>query len=277
MKNKRILEKILVYAGLIIVGFVMIGPFLWLVMASLMPGANIYADPLTFMKQLVTQFSIANYVDVWQYLDFPRYFLNTIIIVGLSVGANVFFSCLTAYPLAVYKFPGRDVVFKLLIATMIIPASAGLIVNYLTIKKLGLLNNYLGVTIVTFCTVFNVFLMRQAYQSVPAEIRESGRIDGASEFRVWWKLVLPTVRPTITVVALFSFMAQWNEFLWPIIVMEKTTNYPLASALTMLNSSLTYDFGKLAAGTVISIVPMITVFLLMQKYFVDGMSGAVKG
>lgn len=268
------LKKVFLYFWLIVFALFMMGPFLWLVSVSLMPGENVFSFP---PKIFPTFIDFKNYIEVWQFMDFFKYIWNTVIMAVLGVVLSIFFSCLTAYPLAVFKFKGRDTIFLLLVATMIIPAAAGLVVNYLTINALGIMNTYLAVILPSIISVFNIFLMRQAYIGVPLEIRDSGKMDGASEFRIWFQLIMPMVKPAIAVIGLLEFMAFWNNFLWPIIVLNDTSKYPIASALSFLNGQFSFNFGWIAAGTVISVIPIIVVFLFTQKYYMEGISGAVKG
>ena len=277
MKNKKLLKtiqnKVLIYIPLMLFALLMMGPFLWLLSVSLMPGKNVFAFPPAIFPTFI---DFKNYVDVWQYMDFLKYIWNTVIITFFGVVFSILLCSLTAYPLAIFKFKGKNMIFVALIATMIIPAAAGLVVNYLTINKLGLINTFTGVVLPGLVTVFNVFLFRQAFMGIPSDIRDSGKMDGASEFRIWWQLMMPMIKPAIAVVALFEFMASWNSFLWPIIILN-TDKYPLASALSFLNGQFSYNFGWIAAGTVISVIPIIIVFLLTQKYFMEGISGSVKG
>ncbi|WP_420802170.1 carbohydrate ABC transporter permease [Solibacillus daqui] len=277
MKNRKLLKtiqnKVLIYIPLMLFALLMMGPFLWLLSVSLMPGKNIFAFPPAIFPTFI---DFKNYVDVWQYMDFLKYIWNTVIITFFGVVFSILLCSLTAYPLAIFKFKGKNIIFVALIATMIIPAAAGLVVNYLTINKLGLINTFTGVVLPGLVTVFNVFLFRQAFMGIPSDIRDSGKMDGASELRIWWQLMMPMIKPAIAVVALFEFMASWNSFLWPIIILN-TDKYPLASALSTLNGQFSYNFGWIAAGTVISVLPIIIVFLLTQKYFMEGISGAIKG
>ncbi|MCH7323394.1 carbohydrate ABC transporter permease [Solibacillus sp. MA9] len=277
MKNRKLLKtiqnKVLIYIPLMLFALLMMGPFLWLLSVSLMPGKNVFAFPPAIFPTFI---DFKNYVDVWQYMDFLKYIWNTVIITFFGVVFSILLCSLTAYPLAIFKFKGKNIIFVALIATMIIPAAAGLVVNYLTINKLGLINTFTGVVLPGLVTVFNVFLFRQAFMGIPSDIRDSGKMDGASELRIWWQLMMPMIKPAIAVVALFEFMASWNSFLWPIIVLN-TDKYPLASALSFLNGQFSYNFGWIAAGTVISVLPIIIVFLLTQKYFMEGISGAIKG
>lgn len=267
-------SNVLRYILLCLIAVVMIGPLVWLISVSLLPGQNIFDFPNTLR---FGNLSLKNYQSVMEFMNFAKYIGNTLIITIINVLMNVVLSCMTAYPLAKLRFKGRNSIFLIMISTMIIPAAAGMIVNYLTVTKLGLINSFWAVIIPSGVTVFNVFLMRQAFITIPDSIRDSGKIDGASELRILFKLIIPMVKPSIAVVILFQFIAEWNSFLWPMIVLNDTDKYPLAAALTLLNGQFSYDFGWVAAGTVISILPIIIVFLFTQKYFVSGISGAIKG
>lgn len=271
---RKISKKVILYMVLILIGSLMVGPFLWLLLSSILPGTNVYDFPNNVKLE---NFGFKNYSEVMEFMNFGKYIINTIIITGISVICNVFLSSLTAYPLAKMKFKGKEIVFNAIVATMIIPAAAGMIVNYLTINNLGLVNSYLGVILPSAISVFNIFLMRQGFLSIPDSIRESGKMDGASELTIFWKLIMPMMKPTLAVVVLFQFMANWNDFLWPMIILNDTDKYPIAAALTLLNGQFAYNFGWIAAGTMLSVLPIIIVFLFTQKYFVEGVSGATKG
>ncbi|WP_046212655.1 carbohydrate ABC transporter permease [Paenibacillus wulumuqiensis] len=271
---KKTVRYTVTYILLLLLALLMTGPFLWLLSVSLMPGRNVFSNPPAIWPTFI---DFGNYVQVWNYMNFPKYIMNTLIITVLGVVFNIVLSCMTAYPLALFRFKGRDMVFALLITTMIIPSSTAMIVHYLTIQWLNLGNSYLGVVLPAAVSVFNIFLMRQTFQGIPAEIRDSGKMDGASELRIWWQLVLPLVKPGIAVIMLLEVMAFWNNFLWPIVVLDDPEKYPLASALTYLNGQFSYNFGWIAAGTIISVIPIILVFLFTQRYYMEGLAGAVKG
>lgn len=265
---------ILGYILLLLLGIFMMGPFLWMLSASLMPGKNIFTFPPAILPTFI---DFGNYAQVWNYMNFPRYIGNTLIITVMGVVFNIVLACMTAYPLAKMRFRGREVVFAFLVSTMIIPSSTALVVHYLTLRAFNLLGTYAAVVLPTAVSVFNIFLMRQTFMGVPDELRDSGKIDGASEFRIWWKLMLPVVKPGIAVIALLEVMSYWNSFLWPIVVLDDPIKYPIASALTYLNGQFSYNFGWIAAGTIISVIPIIFVFLFTQKYYMEGISGAIKG
>ena len=271
---RKIMNMAVTYFFLILLAIFMMGPFLWLLSVSLMPGRNVFATPPAIFPTFI---DFDNYVQVWAFLNFPRYILNTVIITALGVVFNIVLACMTGYPLAVFRFKGRNFIFVTMIATMIIPSSTAMIVHYLTIQELHLMNTYLGVVLPAAVSVFNIFLMRQTFIGIPIDVRDSGKMDGASEFRIWWQLILPLVKPGIAVIALLEVMSFWNSFLWPIVILEDTDKYPLSSALTYLNGQFSYNFGWIAAGTMISVIPIILVFLFTQRYYMEGIAGAVKG
>lgn len=271
---RKITNMAVTYFFLILLAIFMMGPFLWLLSVSLMPGRNVFATPPAIFPTFI---DFDNYVQVWAFLNFPRYILNTVMITVLGVVFNIVLACMTGYPLAVFRFKGRNFVFVTMIATMIIPSSTAMIVHYLTIQELHLMNTYLGVVLPAAVSVFNIFLMRQTFIGIPIDVRDSGKMDGASEFRIWWQLILPLVKPGIAVIALLEVMSFWNSFLWPIVILEDTDKYPLSSALTYLNGQFSYNFGWIAAGTMISVIPIILVFLFTQRYYMEGIAGAVKG
>ncbi|AJY74074.1 carbohydrate ABC transporter permease [Paenibacillus beijingensis] len=270
----KTLSYIVGYALLALLALFMTGPFLWLLSVSLMPGKNVFSYPPAIFPTFV---KLDNYTQVWDFMNFPKYIGNTLIITAMGLVLNLILSALTAYPLAKLHFRGRGLVFGILISTMIIPSSTALVVHYLTLRWLHLLGTYIGVVLPSAVSVFNIFLLRQTFMGVPDDIRDSGKIDGASELRIWWQLMLPMVKPGLAVVALLEFMAYWNNFLWPIVVLDDPSQYPLAAALTYLNGQFSYNFGWIAAGTIISVVPIILVFLFTQRYYMEGISGAVKG
>jgi len=273
-KVRTVIKNVLLYLLMIAIAILMVFPFLWLLSTSFKTPGNVYAFPPQMIPRPAT---LANYIGVAKMVPIFRYLRNTAIITALGVGLNLTFSTLAAYPLARMRFPGRDIIFGALLSTMIIPNGAGMIVNYMTLRTLHLTNTFLGVVLPSAATIFSIFLLRQAYTTIPKELEEAARIDGASEFFIWWRIMVPLIRPTLLTVVIFDFMAHWNSFIWPVVVMKDPNNYPLAAGLLYLQGQFSYNFLYLAAGTVISITPMIILFLLLQKYFINGVAGAVKG
>ena len=271
-KQKKIVGTIVIYILLIMIGIVCAGPFLWMLGTSFKTGQNIY-DLNLIPKNL----TLDNYIGVVTFLNIPKYVGNTLILTGTSIVLDVVCAALCAYALACMDFKGKNVILGMLVASMIVPAAAGMIINYLIISKAGLLNTYAGAILPGAVKVFSIVLLRQAYLAVPKELIEASRIDGAGEMRIWYKIMMPSIMPTISTIIIFDFIGKWNEFLWPIIVLQDTEKYPLATALQYLNGSFNYKFGYIAAGTIISIIPVIVVSVLCQKNYIEAVSGAVKG
>lgn len=271
-KRKKLVNKIFTYIGLIIISCICAGPFLWMLSTSFKTGQNIY--DLNFF---VSNPTLSNYTGVFEFLSVPKYIGNTLIITISSIAMDVIFAALCAYPLACMEFKGKKFIMGALISSMIIPAAAGMIINYLIISKVHLLNTLVGVILPGSVKVFSIILLRQSYMGIPKEMIEAARIDGAKETRIWGQIMMPGIMPSISTIVIFDFISRWNEFLWPIIVLQDPKKYPLATALQYLNGSFNYKFGYIAAGTVISIIPIIIVFLLCQKNYIEAISGAVKG
>ncbi len=256
---------------LIILGIICAGPFFWILSTSFKSGQNIYELTL-----IPTHPTLENYIGVVNFMYIPMYFLNTVIMTFFCILIDVVFSSMCAYPLAKMEFYGKKIVNGALLSTMILPAAAGMVVNYLTITNLHLIHSYLAVIVSSSVTVFSIILLRQSYYSIPNEMLEAARIDGASELKIWHKIMLPEVMPAVATVIIFDFISKWNNFLWPIIVLNPE-QYPLAAALKFLGGQFAYNFGYIAAGTVISIIPTIVVFVIFQKYFIQTLAGAIKG
>lgn len=269
--GRTIATKGLLYLVLIVVAFVCAGPYLWMLSTSFKGNENIYH--LTLIPRHPT---LLNYVGVVRFLHLFRYIGNTLYITIFGILLDVVFSTLCAYPLAKYSFHGKRVVTGILLSTQILPATAGLIVNYLTVGALGLMGGYWAVILPTSITVFSIILFRQAYLAIPNGLIEAARIDGAGELRVWGQILIPQIMPAISTIIIFDFIFKWNNFLWPIIVLNND-KYPIAAALNYLTGQFNFQFGYIAAGTIISVVPIVAVFLAFQKSYISAVAGAVKG
>lgn len=271
-KKGKVVSTVFIYVLLIILGIIFAGPFLWLLLTSLRNGANLYD-----LNLFAGSYNFDNFTGVINFLNIPQYILNTLIITIGAIVLDIVFSSLCAYPLALMDFPGKKFIFAMLIALMIIPAAAGLVITYLTISYMHLLNTFAGCILPCSVGAFSIILLRQAYLGIPKELMDAARIDGASELKIWARIMLPEIKPTITTVVIFDFIGNWNQFLWPIIIMQDPAKYPLATALQYLHGTFNYKFGYIAAGTIISIIPVIVVFLIFQKNYIEAVAGAVKG
>jgi putative chitobiose transport system permease protein len=271
---KKVVQAIIVYPLLILTTALTLGPFLWLLSTALKNGDNVYAYPPQFIPNPIT---FQNFIDVFKIMPLWHYIENTVYMTAMGVGLNLLLCTMTAYPLARLRFPGRNAIFFTMVSTMILPSAAGMIINFLTIKSIGLYNTLFGVVLPSAISIFNVFLLRQAFITVPNDMEHSARIDGAGEFRIFAQIMVPMIRSAISTVVIFDFMAFWNSMIWPIIILDDQSKYPLGAALKFLDSNLAYNFPYIAAGTIISVIPIVLVFLVLQRQFINGMVGAVKG
>lgn len=269
-------QQVGMYALLGTIALAMLIPLVWLVSTSLKsPTENIFQFP----PQLIpAQPTLENFVNVWQTNPFGRYLLNSTIVAVLTVGLNLLFCSLAAYPLARLQFRGREVIFTAIVATIMIPFQIVMIPLYILAVQLGLRNTYLGVIFPAIASAFGIFLLRQAFQGVPKELEDAARMDGCSELGLWWYVMIPSIRPALVTLAIFVFIGSWSDFLWPLIVLDDPNYYTLPLGVATLAGTFSLDWRLVAAGSVISIAPILAFFLLMQHYIVPSETGSgVKG
>lgn len=279
---KKIISKISTHFILIMVSLLSIFPFIWLISTSL-KGANenIFAYPPTLIP---TDITFANYSGVWNKVNLLGYFFNSVIVATGTVILNLILSAMAGYPLARMEFKGKKITFFAILATIMIPFQAIMLPVYLITIKLNLIdtvNNVAGIIglIMPFAvSAFGIFLMRQAFLTIPKEMEEAAIMDGCSVFQLFWKILLPMVKPSLAVLAIFTFIGSWGEFLWPSIVLTKESLYTLPVGINNLQGMFSSNWRFIAAGSIISTIPIIIFFLAMQKYFISGENdGAVKG
>jgi putative chitobiose transport system permease protein len=270
------LKTIAMYGFLGAIAFLMLFPLLWLISTSLKsPTENIFQFPPQLIPQEPT---VQNFVRVWQTNPFGRYLFNSTIVAVLTVSLNLLFCSLAAYPLARLNFQGRDAIFTLIVTTIMIPFQIVMIPLYILTVQLGLRNSYLGVIFPAIASAFGIFLLRQAFQGVPKELEEAARMDGCSELGLWWHVMLPAIRPALVTLAIFVFIGSWSDFLWPLIVLDRPEYYTLPLGVATLAGTFSLDWRLIAAGSVISIAPVLLFFLFMQRYIVPTEAGSgVKG
>ena len=274
MLDNKLFKKIVLYIVLISIALFLTFPMIWMLSTSFKGPEDLFSYPPQWIPENPT---LANYKAVFAKVPIFRYLLNTVLITTIGLTLNLVLSALAAYPLGRMKFWGSKVIFFMIIAPMLIPLQGKMIVNYLTLKKLHLVNTHLGVVLPSAVSIFGVFLLKQSYEAIPMEIEEAARIDGCGEFRLWWQIMLPSVKPSLAAVSIFSFVVYWNMFMWPLIVLKSKNLYPLTVGLTALESTFENNFRYISAGAMISIVPILIFFYFTQRYFIEGYKGAVKG
>ncbi|HHY13549.1 MAG TPA: carbohydrate ABC transporter permease [Thermoanaerobacterales bacterium] len=268
MFKKRVLGFIK-WVILITGGFTMIFPFYWMIITSVKIQSEVMKIPPVIIP---TQITFERYWRVIDELQFGRFFFNSLYIAVTVTLAVLFTSSIVGYVFEKFQFKYRNAIFLGLLSTMMVPSAVTMIPLYLLLGKVGLVNNHLAIILPSLGNVFGIFLMRQTMQSIPNEFIEAGRIDGASEFTIFWKLILPQTKATLSALAIFTFMGQWNNFLWPLIVLSSQDQYTLPLGLRMFQGQYWTDMGLVMTGATISVIPIIIVFLFMQKTFVRGVT-----
>jgi putative chitobiose transport system permease protein len=275
-RTRRLLDAGWRYA---VLGFAMlltVGPFLWLLSTSLKSaGENIFAYPPVFIPEVPT---LANFARVFESQPFFRYLGNSAIVAALAVMLNLVLASAAAYPLARMQFKGRAWIFGLLLASMMIPFQLLMIPVYELAVSLGLQNTYVGLVLPHACTAFGIFFMRQAFLSIPFAIEEAAVMEGVARWRIWLFVLLPLVKPSLATLAVFSFIAVWGDFLWPLIIIDQPALFTLPLGVNRLAATFSLDWRLVAAGAIFSVLPILMFFGFTQRYFIEGaMKGAVKG
>lgn len=271
-------RRIALLVGLSIAALVMVAPFYWTIATSFKVPGDVFSGNL-----IPDPFTLANYQDVFRRLPFPTYFTNSVIVTALIVGLNVIFGTAAAYAFAKLRFPGRDLLFFVFLLTLMVPFQVNLIPLYRIMVELHRISpligvdTYFGIIAPAAIQVFGIFLMRQFLKSIPDEILESARIDGASEWRILRSIIFPLAAPGMATLAIFTFIGAWNDFLWPLIVTNSDEMRTLPVGLALLARRNTVVWGQTMAGTVVAVAPMVVVFLVLQRRFIEGLTaGAVK-
>jgi putative chitobiose transport system permease protein len=274
--RRHLLENIVWYFVLTLVAVITVFPFVWVLFTSFKgPTDPIFSVPPQLIPRNPT---FENYLRVWRLLPVARFYLNSIVVTVSVVVVNILFTSAAAYPLAKMKFKGRDAIFFMLLATYIVPPVLTAIPSYvLAVNVFKYYDKLPSVVFPYFAGILSIFLMRQAFMSVPDDLLDAGRMDGASEFRVWWSIMLPVVRPSLATVAIITFVEQWNNFFWPSLMLQTMEHKTLQVGLVALQGAFLNDQRGIAAGVVMTVVPMILFFAALQKHFVRGLTGAVKG
>lgn len=272
----RTTRSILTYLLLSTIAVLMLIPLVWLVSTAFKSsGEDLFQFPPQFIPEEPT---LENFVTVWQSNPFGRYLFNSTLISVLTVVLNLIFCSLAAYPLARLTFAGREIIFSAIVSTILIPFQIVMIPLYVLAVKLELINSYLGIIFPGIASAFGIFLLRQAFQGVPKELEEAARMDGCSELGIWWYVMLPSIRPALVTLAIFVFIGSWSDFLWPLLVVDRPEFFTLPLGVAKLAGTFTLDWRLIAAGSVISIVPILLFFLVMQRYIVPTEAGSgVKG
>ncbi|MET8469178.1 carbohydrate ABC transporter permease [Streptomyces sp. NPDC006422] len=254
---------------------VMATPFLWMALSAFKTKKDLTASPPVWIP---SEWTLQNFQDLLAQLDMPRYFLNSVIVAVLVTVCNLLFCSMLGYALAKLNFSGRSKVFGVVLAALMVPANLMVLPLFVLINQLNLLDTYAGLVLPFAAGAFGVFLMRQFMQSIPDELLEAARMDGAGEWYIFWRIVLPLVKPALATLTIFTFLGSWNNFIWPLIATNDPNKYTLPVALATFandpNRTVGGGNGMLMAGSLLVVLPVLLVFAVLQRHFTQGIATA---
>lgn len=266
-------ERIVIGILIVVIASVMLLPFIFMVLTAFKTTPEVVKIPPTFIPDHPT---LENFPISWNSAPFGRFYINSLIVSSTITIALVFLSSLTGFALAKYKFRGRELVFFYFLATMTVPFAAMMIPLFYFMNQLGLGDTYLGIILPSILTAFGIFLMRQYITTIPDDLLDAARIDGCGEFRIYWGIILPLIKPAMATLAIFTFLWNWDDFLWPLVIIESTKmqTVPLGLAMFSARSEVQelITWNVIMAAALISIMPVLVVFLFMQKYFIEALT-----
>ncbi|MEV5187578.1 carbohydrate ABC transporter permease [Streptomyces werraensis] len=254
---------------------VMSAPFLWMALSAFKTRRDLTASPPVWIP---SEWTLSNFSALLDQLDMPRYFLNSLIVAVLVTLCNLLFCSMLGYALAKLEFTGRSKVFGVVLAALMVPGNLLILPLYVLMTRLGLIDTYAGLVLPFAAGAFGVFLMRQFMQSIPDELLEAARIDGAGEWYIFWRIVLPLVKPALATLTIFTFLGSWNNFVWPLIATNDPDKYTLPVALATFandpNRTVGGGNGMLMAGSLLVVLPVLLVFVILQRHFTQGIATA---
>jgi multiple sugar transport system permease protein len=266
---------VLLYATVLVITLVMLTPFAWMLSASFKLNRDVFSFPIEWIP---AEPRWENYVDIWTKIPLALFIGNTAKITIIVTVLQLLTSSFAAYAFAKLKFPFRDWLFLGYIATIAMPWQVYMVPQFLLMRELDLNNTHTALIILQAFTAFGVFLMRQFYQSIPDELCEAARIDGMNEYQIWWKIMLPLSKPALSTLTIFTFVNTWNDFLGPMIYLTKTELKTIQIGLRMFISQYSAEYGLIMAASMVSLIPVLLIFLALQRFFVEGIaSTGLKG
>ncbi|PKO09528.1 MAG: carbohydrate ABC transporter permease [Chloroflexi bacterium HGW-Chloroflexi-2] len=270
-RNQKILKKFFVYFVLIVVALLVVIPLIWMLSTSFKLKSQLFTKEIYWIPKVVT---LENYTKI---LDNPStpiglWFRNSLFVAVITTAAKLVIDSLAGYAYARMKFPGRNKIFNLLLVTLFLPGVMFLVPNFVTVSKLGMLNNFNGVIFPALASVFGVFFMRQFFNSIPKELEEAAEMDGANRLQIFIKIALPLAKPALATLAVIEFLASWNDFLWALLVLKDRTVQTLQPGLRTLQGAYTSEYGLMMAGAVIVAVPVLLLYIFLQRFIVQSVA-----
>lgn len=270
LDGKLLVKRGSVYAALVLGIVLVVGPFVWMLLGSFKTQGELLRTPPTVLPEQATG---GNYSDLFTTLDFPLYFVNsTIVAVCVTVG-NLLFCSMLGYALAKLEFPGRRVVFLVVIGALMVPGMVTFVPMFVLVSNVGLSDTLVGMILPFLVTPFGVFLMRQFMSGLPTELIDAARVDGAGEFRIFARVIAPLAKPAFATLGILTFLTSWNNFLWPLVVAQTESKYTLPVALALYSTGQNNTkYGLLLAGAVVVVLPVLAIFVALQRFFVQGIA-----
>ncbi len=260
----------MIWALLVVGALFMAFPLYWMFATAVRPKDELFSGQFNlFPSELVW----SNFADAWNKLPWATFYINSLAIAVIAVVVTVFINLLAGYTFAKYRFPGRDIIFLAMISTLMIPIQVIMVPEFIITTKLGLVNSWWGVILPRAAEAFGLFMVRQFMVSIPDELIEAARLDGASEFTIFRKIVLPLSWPVIAVLTIFTFMWRWNDFAWPLVVLQEQSSYTVPLGLNLMKGTYYTDWTGLMSMSLLSIIPILLVFIFFQRYFIQGIAG----
>ncbi len=275
MSNKKNVQSVITYILLMIGSVIVLFPFVWMLSSSLKLSHDVFVFP---MKWIPNPLNPANYREIWERIPLLIFFKNTAKLTLIITSLQVLTSSFAAYAFAKMKFKGRDTIFLAYVATIAVPWQVYMIPQFILMRKLGLANTHMALILMQTFTAFGVFLIRQFYISVPGELSEAAKIDGLNHYGIWYRIMLPLSKPALATLTIFSFVGVWNDYMGPMIYLNSTELKTIQLGLRMFITQYAADYNLIMAAAVVSLLPVVALFLMLQRFFVEGVaSSGLKG
>ncbi|MCM8709896.1 carbohydrate ABC transporter permease [Clostridium sp. SYSU_GA19001] len=269
MSVKSTKNNYIIHTVLIVGSIAMLLPFIWMILTSLKSLTESTSIPPTILPKETRWY---NYKDVWDILPFPKFYINTILMLLGRIAGSVFFSSMAAYAFARLKFPGKNILFMIVLIQMMVPGQIFIIPQYLLVSKLGWLNSIKALIVPGIVSAFGTFLLRQFFIGIPNELEEAALLDGCNRWQIFWKIMLPLTRSGLIALGIFTSLFAWKDLMWPLVVNMSIEKMPLSAGLASLQGQYSTNFPQLMAGSMIAIWPMLLIFIIFQKQFIQGIA-----
>ncbi|WP_327102603.1 carbohydrate ABC transporter permease [Nonomuraea glycinis] len=268
-QGRRLVRTVLAYAALVAAAVVVLLPFAWMVSSSLKRNNQVFSIPIQWIPE---EFRWTNFVDIWTQIPLSTYLGNSAYLSVVITFLQLLTGSFAAYGFAKVRFPGRDLLFMLYIATIAVPWQAYMVPQYIMMHQAGLTNTHLSIILLQAFSAFGVFLMRQYYMSIPDELCEAARIDGLSEYGIWWRIMLPLSKPALASLALLTFVNTWNDYMGPFIYLTSNELWTIQLGLRSFVGMYSAEYAMMMTGAVLSVLPILVIFLFGQRYFIQGIA-----